>query len=70
MAGETTTDLISVANIGDRVSISMFVPEADELCPFDPLKEIKTDYVKFYPGEKHDFFGFHNGQEFIDELSS
>ena len=49
MEGEKQTNLINVANIGDEVSISMFVPEADELCPFDGMKDIKVDSLKWYP---------------------
>ena len=40
MDGETQTELINLSNIGDEVSISMFVPEADTLCPFEPLRDI------------------------------
>ena len=65
---ETQTELINVFNIGDEVSISMFVPEADTLCPFEPLRDVKMDYIQFYPNEDHGFFSYHNEPEFIEEL--
>ena len=57
LAGEKQTDLIDLAKVSDGVSIAMFMPVFDEMCPFKPLAELKTDYTKFMP-VTHNYFTF------------
>ena len=46
----------------------MFVPENDELCPFEPLQNIKTEFTKMMPNIGHSAFGSMKDEEFMKEL--
>ena len=60
--------MIDVEEIGKDVSIAMFVPKDDELCPFLPLLEVKTDFMKWYETGGHALFTVIDDPEFVDEL--
>ena len=70
MSGVKRSDLVDIEAINNSgVKIVMFVPENDELCPFEPFKDIKVDYIKWYPeGVGHAFFLDYNEPEFVAEL--
>ena len=70
MSGEKQTELVDVKSIGDGVRIAMFVPEKDEVCPFWPMEEIKTEFIKKMPGATHSYYGFAKDEEFMKELIS
>ena len=50
------------------VRIAIFAPEKDERCPFEPFKNVKTEFTKIMPGIPHDYFNEHKGEEFVKEL--
>lgn len=68
LQGERITKLIDIAAISEGASIAMFVPEVDELCPFEPLKDLKVDYIKWYKNAKHTLFDDFKEPEFVSEL--
>ena len=68
MNGERQTNLIDIEAISRDIEIAMFVPQRDELCPFLPLIELKTDYIQWYDGAGHTLFNQLNDYEFLGEL--
>ena len=68
MDGEKKAPLIDVEAIGKDVSIAMFVPLNDELCPFEPMRDIKVDHIRHYTEGGHRIFSELNDSEFVSEL--
>ena len=67
LEGEKHTELFDVDSIRG-VRISMFVPENDEYCTFDQLKNVKTETTKFMPVPHSHFATGGKDQEFMKAL--
>ena len=65
--GVTRTALRNFYDVkGTRVS--MFVPENDELCPFEPLIMVKVENTNWMPNISHNWFDTGKTPQFMKEL--
>ena len=68
--GWREAELIDTKVIGEEVTISMFVPRYDELCPFTPFEDIKVSYIRWYEDTSigHHHFDTLKDSDFVEEL--